>query len=168
MKTRGARKCKHCRLLFLPDYRNRDRQEYCNKPECRRVHKKESQRLWLAKPENRDHFKGPENVDRVRNWRQLHPGYWRKDRCALQDDCTTQAVEKERVTSPETPLQDDCLANNPLIIGLIAHFSGALQDDIAILINSLQVRGQMILGKGPGIETKKEAVYAAGEAGVVG
>jgi len=168
MKKRGARKCSHCRRLFLPDYRNRDRQEYCNKPGCRRVHKRESQRLWLAKPENLDYFKGPSHTARVRDWRKRHPGYWRGGRCALQDDCSTQHPGKEGVTSPEIPLQDDCLKTNPLIIGLISHFSGALQDDIAILINSLQVRGQMILGKGPGIETKKEAVYAAGEAGVMG
>ena len=167
MKKRGARKCKHCRRLFLPDYRNRDRQEYCNKPECRRVHKRESQRLWRAKPENLDYFKGSANVERVRNWRKLHPGYWRRGRCALQDDCITQAVAKESVTSPEIPLQDDCLKTNPLIIGLIAHFSGALQDDIAILMDRLQVRGQMILGKGPGIERKKEAAHA-GETGVMG
>lgn len=167
MKRRGARKCKHCRQLFLPDYRNRDRQKYCNKPQCRKAHKQDSQRRWLAKPENRNHFKGSENVDRVRSWRKQHPGYWRKGRVALQDDCGTEPVAEERVAPAQTPLQDDCLKTHPLIIGLIAQFSGALQDDIAMLVHRLQIRGQMILGKAPGIAIKKEAVYA-GEAGIVG
>jgi hypothetical protein len=167
MKRIGARKCKHCRRLFLPDYRNRDRQTYCNEPACRCAYKKESQRRWLAKPENRNHFKGSWNADRVRAWRKEHPGYWRRGRVALQDDCDTQPADKEAVTPPATPLQDDCLAVNPLIIGLISHFSGALQDDIPIFVQHLQTKGQMILRKGPGIETKKEAVHA-GETGVVG
>lgn len=167
MKRRGARKCKHCRQLFLPDYRNRDRQKYCNKPDCRKAHKQESQRLWLAKPENRNHFNGSWNVDRVREWRRQHPGYWRRVRVALQDDCSTQHVDKECVATAEAPLQDDCLKTNPLIIGLISHFSGALQDDIDLLVHRLQIKGQMILGIGPGIETKKEAAYA-GEASFVG
>lgn len=166
MKKRGARKCKHCRQLFLPDYRNRDRQEYCNKPGCRQAHKKESQRCWLAKPENRNHFKGHENVERVQQWRKAHPGYWRKDWRALQDDCGSQVIATESVVPAKTPLQDDCLKSNPLIIGLISHFSGALQDDIESFVDRLQTKGQMILGKGPGIETK-EAVHAD-EACVVG
>jgi hypothetical protein len=167
MKKKGVLKCKHCRQLFLPDYRNRGRQEYCNKPGCREVHKKESQRRWLAKPENRNYFKGPENVNRVRQWRKAHPRYWRKGRGALQDDCDAQAVAAESIAPAKLPLQDDCLKTNPLIIGLISHFSGALQDDIDSFVDRLQTKGQMILGRGPGIGTKKEAVYA-GEASVMG
>lgn len=167
MKRRGARKCKHCRTLFLPDYRNRDRQEYCNKPGCRQAYKKESQRRWLAKPENRNHFKGSANVIRVQQWRKRHPGYWRRGRVALQDDCGTQLVAVESIASAKVPLQDDCLKTNPLIIGLISHFSGALQDDMASFVDRLQTKGQMILGKGPGIETMKEAGHAD-EASFVG
>ncbi|MEI6314805.1 MAG: hypothetical protein WCO89_08050 [Syntrophus sp. (in: bacteria)] len=167
MKRRGARKCKHCRQLFLPDYRNRDRQEYCNRPACRQAHRSESQRRWLAKPENRNHFKGSENVDRVQRWREAHPGYWRRGRVALQDDCGTQTAAAKAVTPTETPLQDDCLKAHPLIVGLISHFSGALQDDIAPFMERLQTKGQMILGRGPGIEPKKETVHA-GETSVVG
>jgi hypothetical protein len=42
----------------------------------------------LAAPENRDYFRGPVNVARVKAWRSRNPGYWRKRRrarVALQD-----------------------------------------------------------------------------------
>ena len=42
------------------------------------------------KPENRNYFRGPVHVERVRVWRAAHPGYWRSHQhcnpVALQDD----------------------------------------------------------------------------------
>ena len=167
MKRRGARKCKQCKKLFLPDYRNHKKQKYCPDPECRHAYRIEIQRLWRIKPENRNHFKGSYNVGRTQAWRKAHPGYSRKGGRALQDDCSSQLLEKELVATVESPLQDDCFRNNPLIIGMISHFSGTLQDDIDSFMIRLQAKGHMILGKGPGIATKKEAVHA-GEASVTG
>ena len=167
MKKRGARKCKHCKQLFLPDYRNYKTQKCCSNPACRHAYRIEIQRLWRAKPENRDHFKGSDNVDRTRAWRKDHPGYWRKGSIALQDDCSSQPVVNKAVTAQVLPLQDDCFRSNPLIIGMISHFSGALQDDIDSFMSHLHAKGQMILGIGPGIATNKEATYA-GKASVVG
>jgi len=63
----------------------------------------------------------------------------------------------------ELPLQDDCFLKNPLIIGMISHFSGALQDEIAPFMVRLHAKGQMILGKGPGIATNKETEHAGKE-----
>ena len=71
-------KCRHCRGFFVPDYRNVGRQRYCSKPPCQQASKADSQRRWLQKPENHDHFRGPDNVKRVQLWRQEHPGYWRR------------------------------------------------------------------------------------------
>ena len=59
------KKCRHCKSLFIADPRNRNRQKYCRLPECRKASKAASQRKWLAKPENRDYFKGPYQVQRV-------------------------------------------------------------------------------------------------------
>ena len=165
MKRRSARKCKHCRRLFLPDYRNHKRQKYCSDPVCRHTYRIEIQRLWRAQPENRDHFKGPHCVQRTQAWRKAHPGYWYKKGVALQDDCKGQDAVAVVVTTAELPLQDDCFQKNPLIIGMISHFSGALQDDIESFMVRLHAKGQMILGKGPGITTNKEAVHA-GEANI--
>ena len=47
-------------------------------PPCRQASKAASQRRWLRKPDNRDYFSGPTHVERVRQWRQAHPGYWRR------------------------------------------------------------------------------------------
>jgi len=74
------RKCQHCRGFFVPDYRNVSRQRYCSKPPCQQASKADSQRRWLQKPENHDHFRGPDNVKRVQLWRQAHPSYWRRQR----------------------------------------------------------------------------------------
>jgi len=71
-------KCKHCQTFFAPDPRSATRQRYCAQPACRQASKAASQRRWLQKPGNRDYFCGPTQVERVRQWRQAHPGYWRR------------------------------------------------------------------------------------------
>ena len=67
MIKRRRRKCLNCSALFRPDPRNLRHQRYCSRPECRQASKAASQRRWLAKPANRDYFRGPENVARVRD-----------------------------------------------------------------------------------------------------
>lgn len=69
----------------------------------------------------------------------------------LRDDCLTEVVDMQNVAVNQVVLRDDCLDQNPLIIGLIAQVSGVLRDDIEPVLKSLHSRGQMILGKGPGI-----------------
>ena len=94
MKRSAKCKCVHCSELFLSDFRNRGRQLHCAKPECRKVARRSSQQRWLAKAENQNYFRGPENCARVREWRARHPGYWRKKkpapRDALQEGCSAQ------------------------------------------------------------------------------
>jgi hypothetical protein len=89
MHPTGSCKCLHCADFFLPDAHNRERQRYCVKPGCRRASRAASQAKWLAKPENLDHWKGTENVQRVQEWRKANPGYSRRRgprrRVALQD-----------------------------------------------------------------------------------
>jgi len=64
-----------------------------------------AQAKWLLKPEkllNYSHFRWPENTERVRRWRERHPGYWRKKRSspdALQDLAPTEASYKMRLGS---------------------------------------------------------------------
>jgi hypothetical protein len=68
-------KCANCHQRFRADPRNAWHQRYCGASACRAASKAASQRRWLGKPENRDYFRGPEHVERVRAWRQAHPGY---------------------------------------------------------------------------------------------
>ena len=59
------RRCAACHQLFFPDARCRHPQRYCAAPVCRAVSKAESQRRWAAKAENRDYWRGEEEVRRV-------------------------------------------------------------------------------------------------------
>ena len=156
------RTCLHCRGFFVPDYRNVDRQRYCSKPPCQQASKADSQRRWLQKPENHDHFRGPDNVKRVQLWRQEHPGYWRrkppqasKAPDALQETWTTQEVPSQLVsetleTSQQDALQDSFFLQPAVFVGLIAQLTGlALQDDIASMVRRLQQLGRDILDRSP-------------------
>ena len=148
-------KCLCCKKLFRADPRNARHQKYCSEPGCRKASKAASRRAWLAKAENQDYFRGPENVVRVQAWRATHPQYWRRPAgqraqkpIALQDLCQTQAVEiaddSQNVSRPA--LQDLFLDQPAVLIGFIAQFTGsALQDDIARSTRRLVELGQDIL-----------------------
>ena len=75
MKGFGKRKCLCCGDFFPPDYRNVRHQRYCSKPACRKESKAQSQRGWQQRPENQNYFRGPENRQRVKDWRKANPGY---------------------------------------------------------------------------------------------
>ena len=153
MRLKGKRKCKHCRQLSHPDCRNGKKQEYCSQPECRKRSKAVSQRKWRAKAENRDYFKGPDNVKRVQEWRRRNPGYWRKRQNPeepLQDHSPPNKTERRDVTAQLTlnALQDLLLAQDTVLLGLLANLSGsALQDDIVTCGRRLQQLGQDILSQ---------------------
>ncbi len=167
-------KCLHCKKLFVPDYRNRGRQKYCSSAECQAVSKHASQAHWLSRPENRDYFRGPENVKRVQQWRTEHPGYWRrqtrKPRRALQETCSEQVTAPQNLVSKQAPqvsrpaLQELCEVKTPLLVGLIAQFSdAALQEDIVAYTRRLIARGQDILDQPSRRLTKGNTVYGAKE-----
>ena len=102
MKPYRKRKCRNCGDFFCPDPRNLRHHHYCSKRACRKASKAASQRRWLSKPQNRDYFRGTENVQRVRAWRTAHPGYWRhsgsQGGIALQEDSLAQPIEKNGKT----------------------------------------------------------------------
>jgi len=152
---RKKRKCLACNEMFIPDYRNRGKQQYCCKDECRRASKRASQRKWLSKASNADVFCGAANVERVRRWRAEHPGYWRgrpkRKRDAegtLQDDCNLEPVDEKPFTEnkPEQSslaLQDDCISQVPVLYGLIVQLTGStLQDDIDSAVRGFDALGR--------------------------
>ncbi len=148
------KRCRNCRRLFKPDWRNQKRQRYCEKPDCRKASKKASQEKWLSKPENVGYFSGKENVVRVQEWRGKNPGYSKKDKKSkpLQDPLTMQAIENTKDNSDFTnkPLQDLLRSQSPVIIGLIAQFTDtALQENIASTLLRMQKYGQDILCSQP-------------------
>jgi hypothetical protein len=144
--------CCHCKELFWPKPRNASRQEYCLKPGCRMASKADSQKRWTEKPENRNYFCGPTNVQRVQEWRKDHPGYWRrkspKTINALQETLNQQPAENNMDTSdlPSSALQDIVNVQHIVLLGLIANFTGsALQDDIGITVRRLLQLGQDVV-----------------------
>ena len=152
MPTAKKKRCRNCNKLFVPDPRNSKRQEYCFEPECRKASKAASQRRWLSKPENRGYFRGPENVQRVQQWRADHPGYWRKNlknrQRALQDLSIEQVVDNKQDTIDfaYNALQDLLIAQPPVLLGLISNFTGnALQDDMFMTVQRMERLGQDIV-----------------------
>ena len=78
-------------------------------------------------------FRYSTHVERVRAWRQAHPGYWRCKRSA----------------TPHA-LQDAFFMQPTMLVGLIAHLTGlSLQDDIATTARRLQQLGRDILCGSP-------------------
>jgi hypothetical protein len=162
-------KCLHCKELFLPDYRNRSRQQFCSKAECRQASKRARQQRWLSKPGNADYFRDADNVERVRQWRKAHPGYWklhpRKAVRTLQDACSEQLIAVEQVAPmplqaacPST-LQDVCQVQVPLLVGIISKFTDCTQqDDIVLYVRRLIAKGQDILDQ-PSSRSTKQNTY---------
>ena len=137
MKRIKDRLCRCCKEIFFPDYRNIKTQTYCSKLECRKASKAESQRQWSRN--NPGYFKGSDHVERVRAWRKANPVRSRLKGCGavLQDDCARITLEEQAVIgclpppakTPAPVLQDFCLTQDPVFIGLIAHFTGAVLHD---------------------------------------
>jgi hypothetical protein len=148
MAGRHRSKCENCKEFFRPDPRSRDRQRYCSEPLCKAASKAASQARWLAKPKNRDYFRGPTHRVRNRDWRARHPDYWRTYRTAKKETSTAQAIDSTG-KNPERAKKDVLMAQPPVLIGLIAKFVGAQQDDIERATSHLVRLGEDIqAGKG--------------------
>jgi|SRR5271157_1941136 len=148
------RKCRCCSEFFFPDYRNPSHQHYCGKPACRKARKLANQRRWLRTPFGRRYFRSADNVERVRLWRQAHPGYWKRKTPASGDP---QVVAPQHVNPVQSScnvpssslgtLQDFCLPQHPGFIGLISMITGrTLQADIVPIARRVVEQGQNILG----------------------
>ena len=155
MYPAGQRKCCHCKQFFVPDARHRKRQRYCAAPVCRHASKGASQTRWLQRPENRDYFRGAENVQRVQAWRAANPGCGKRSRPRpepLQEMMNLQVDPEQEVAAQDeqVALQETWRAQPPLLVGLIAHLTGtALQEDMAPVLRRLITRGQALLEPNP-------------------
>ena len=160
--------CLHCKAPFLPDSRNRGRQRFCRQPDCRAASKRSSQRAWVARPANADYFAGSHNVQRVREWRARHPGYWKRSRPAntppgeissapeaMQPvDPQSSMAQRSAIAlqDPWSPaLQDPWEPLHPMFIGFLAlQMGSALQEDILRQCDVMAAKGRDILRHGAG------------------
>lgn len=156
MPSPGTCKCLNCFVYFNPNPRSKGRQKYCSHADCQKASKRASQRKWLQKPQNQDYFRCPENVQRVQQWRNRHPGYSKsRPHCsgkglALQDPLIPQVTEKhhEIVSPAKDALQEILIAQPVVLIGLIAHLTGStLQDEIVRTGRKLRELGEDFLSK---------------------
>lgn len=163
MPCHGTRKCSNCKLFFKPNPRAQERQNFCSHPECRKASKWISQKKWLDKPENRDYFRGSDNVQRVQIWREKNPGYWKRTKTKnnpeivqqslhserpLQETLITQLIEKQKEYSDLKgyALQEPLISQDAVFIGLIAHLTGtALQDLIVRHGQEMRESGEYFL-----------------------
>jgi hypothetical protein len=159
MKGPAKRKCLCCEEFYQADHRNLRHQRYCSKPACRKQSKAQSQSGWLQRPENQNYFRGPENSQRVKEWRKRNPGYWRKKKTslqvALQEVCQEQPPPNEELTPEKTSnaLQEVFLMQPAVVLGLISMMTGhALQEDIVATARVLVRKGRDILEMNPGSE----------------
>jgi hypothetical protein len=162
MKGSAKRKCLCCVDFFAPDHRNVRHQRYCSKPACRKESKAQSQRHWLQSPENQNYFRGPENRQRVKDWRKRNPGYWCKKNSSsqvpLQEVFQAQVAHNKELSLKEAPdaLQDLFSMQPAVVVGLISMMTGsALQEDIASTVGVLVRKGRDILDRKPGSETTR-------------
>jgi hypothetical protein len=152
---RRQRKCTQCKELFHPDPHNRYHQRCCSKPACQKARKAANQRVWAQRPANRDYWRGPHQVERVRQWRRAHPGYGRKPRPrtppTLQVVSPTQTPPAQPVKPELIPqaLQDLLPQQPPWLVGLISWFTDStLQADILATLRHLVARGREVLDMG--------------------
>jgi hypothetical protein len=159
MERRRQRKCGHCEQLYQPDLRNRWHQQYCSQAVCQSASKAASQRHWVRSALGRRYFKRPKHAQRVKLWREAHPGYWKRKRqapVALQDVLIPQTlvaqVDKPKlIGTPLTisttlpgdlssaalnldalkavALQDVLFTQSPAWFGLIAQLTGVALPD---------------------------------------
>ncbi|MFW8601982.1 hypothetical protein ACOHYD_10955 [Desulfobacterota bacterium M19] len=160
------RKCRNCGELYHPDHRNRKKQRYCSKADCRAASKRASNLKWRQKEENRDYFSGPDQVARVQKWRKLKPGYSAggpKKQKTLQDHSTSEspATKDNKGDLKRISLQDYLSQQSPVLIGLIAKLTeNTLQDDIANAITNMRELGWDILNNV--VEDNKKSIHYNG------
>ena len=150
MKRPLPHKCLHCKKFFLSDPRNGRRQKYCSQAACQHASHRASQAKYRVSPKGKSNETKDDVAERVRKSRARRRGAREAEAAVLRDCCAAEVVETEEDKGSRVVLRDDCLEQNPLIIGLISQISGVLRDDIATTVKRLHSRGQMILGKGPG------------------
>lgn len=161
MRYRKNRKCLACDTLYMPDVRTDRKQKYCSSPPCQKESHRVSQARWFRKPENRNYYRDPHHVDRVREWQKAHPD-WRKRRrkrkSGLHDLMKLQSVNVQNdIKNESSGLHDLMFSQQPVVLGLVASLTGSgagLHDEIEQTLRKMHAHGQAILGMRSGTQPK--------------
>ncbi|HOC01625.1 MAG TPA: hypothetical protein PKM43_23095 [Verrucomicrobiota bacterium] len=154
--TPEKRICRNCGELFIPNWRNRHRQWFCQKPECRKASKASSHESWLK--DNPKYFHGYEHAERIQGWREANPERARSQRAKAKKAHPNRAdrLDNQAPTSAQGHLSEsseggslepgvvlqDFIMRNPLMLGLIGRVCGCvLQDDFEKAVSQLLSEG---------------------------
>jgi hypothetical protein len=136
--------CCICHNTFIPSKYAGSRQLVCANAECRREAKKERQAKWVAR--NADYFQGPENVERVSEWRRKNPDWRERKKTAVgksspeTESCNTAESGMERLQDSVPAMQHAAL------MGLMSFVTGSvLQDEVQNLYGECLRRGSELL-----------------------
>jgi hypothetical protein len=86
-----VKQCLFCGRYFTPDYRVKDRQKSCSRPECRRARRKTAQDAWVEK-----------NPDYFDNLYEAYVKPWRKRRMIKDEIPSTKPLQKLIILIPDT------------------------------------------------------------------
>jgi hypothetical protein len=142
------RECLICSKDFIPSKFAATRQVVCNHASCRKEAKKIRQSNWTAK--NPDYFRGPEHVERVRQWRKTHPDWRTSVRGPTELPAPESSPKAESCNTP-TPaairLQDSALQRQEaIVLGVISIVAGdRLQDEVLTLAEECFRRGSALI-----------------------
>jgi hypothetical protein len=140
----AQRPCYICHRLFTPNRFAGARQVVCSREPCRKAAKKQRQADWFSR--NPDYFSGPENVERVRQWRRKKAMESPPDPQPPKPSSTLKAKSCNKPEPAEGVLQDLARPAEPVIMGLLALWSGAmLQDEVHNLYVQCSRRGSELL-----------------------
>ena len=161
---RDRRKCPHCKVFFRPTPSARHHQRYCSAGACQRARKAANNAGFRQR--NPGYFQGPLQVERVRQWRAQHPGYWRRPRGsaaapvetapALQVVSPTEvlAVQVAGLHQQVVALQAVSTQQVAMMTGLTAHLTGvALPAELGAVLGQWYAVGCRLRGVVPGGQT---------------
>ncbi len=145
--------CKNCHRMFEPSKHNIHSQEYCTKPECKRISHNKSQAKYRKKACNQTLEKRVQNSNNVKDWQKKNSGYWKKYRkkrkknktkslksnilqaqkCDISGGVLSDFVLTNTIRSHSLKiiqLTDNVEYQNKIITGLISHLTDSLLSDI--------------------------------------
>lgn len=137
MKTK-KRPCKSCQTLFTPDKYNHQKQEYCCKPECRKVAAREKRAKYRQKKKWDLEFRADE-VKRVQKWRLKNPGYSQKKpetgeikppSLDNKDSTLDFTLNSQKIDD----LRDLVIRQELIIVGIASQLVGAIPENVESFI----------------------------------
>ena len=152
-RPRTTRTCQHGTTFFAPDPRSAGRQHACATPACRKASTAASQRRGRPQPGHRDSVSGPAHVERVRQWRQAHPGSWRRQASRVPEGFQAPLAPHEPLAHQreagcgQAACQEAFCMPPALFVGLLAPRTGlSCHEDIAVTARRRQPWGRESLG----------------------